>query len=48
MNKPNQTKQTCRYKEQISGYQGEVGQREGEMGKEAQLYSDGQKLHFWW
>ena len=42
-------KQTHRYREQINGYHREVGRRAGEMGKEVQLYSDKEKLHFrWW
>ena len=47
MNEPNQTKQTCRYREQSSGCQRGRSTGEGELGKGDQLYGDGWKLNIW-
>ena len=46
MNKPNQTKQTCRYRQQNSVCQKETRVKVRKMGKVSEVYGGRRKLHF--
>ena len=53
INEQSKQNQTCKYREQSSGYQrgrGTVWQwgEEAKMVKRDQMYSEGWKLNFWW